>query len=106
MNDRIEITLTDDATIAELAGRFRGNPHATDVLAFTYDGDPELSGEVVISVDTARRQAEERGALLQDEILLLIVHGVWHIRGQGDETKRDWCRMRVREFETLVRVVS
>ena len=48
---RAQIILTDDRTIADLAGRFRGSPYPTDGLAFTYEDDPELVGEVVISLD-------------------------------------------------------
>jgi probable rRNA maturation factor len=102
---RAQIILTDDRTIADLAGRFRGSPYPTDVLAFTYDDDPDLAGEVVISLDTAKRQAAERGVDLADELKLLCVHGLWHISGVGDETKADWREMRTHEFETLVKVL-
>jgi len=102
---RADIILTDDRTMARLAGRFRGSPRTTDVLAFAYDDDPSLVGEVVISLDAARRQARERGVQLSDEITLLCVHGLWHIGGVGDETERDWREMRKREFETLVRIL-
>lgn len=105
MGDRVEVTLTDDVTIAGLAGKYRGSPRATDVLAFAYAGDPEIVGEVVVSLDTAARQARERGVSLKDELLLLIVHGLWHVRGVGDETEQDWRRMRVCEFETMTRIL-
>lgn len=102
---RAQIILTDDRTIADLAGRFRGSPHPTDVLAFHYEDDPDLAGEVVISLDAAKRQAAERGVDLAEELKLLCIHGLWHISGIGDETKADWREMRMREFETLVRVL-
>ncbi len=102
---RAEIILTDDGTMARLAGRFRGSPRPTDVLAFAYDDEPGLAGEIVISLDTARRQARERGVALSDELTLLCVHGLWHVEGVGDETERDWREMRKREFETLVRIL-
>lgn len=101
----VEITLTDDATIADLAGRYRGSPYPTDVLAFSYDDDPRLAGEVVISIDTARRQARERGVELWQELLLLSVHGLWHVSGVGDESQRDWREMRINEFETMVKLL-
>ncbi len=102
---RADITLIDDVTIAELAGKFRGSPHPTDVLAFVYDDDPSLSGEVVISLDTAKRQAEERGVSMADELTLLCVHGLLHVRGVGDEGEAEWRRMRTAEFETLMRIL-
>jgi probable rRNA maturation factor len=87
-----------------LAREFRGSPHTTDVLAFPY-GAGELIGEVAVNLDAARRQAHERGVELWHELTLLCVHGLLHIAGQGDETRRDWCDMRVAEFETLARIL-
>ena len=100
---RVEILFTTDAHIAGLAGRYRGSPHPTDVLAFP-DG-ASGGGEIAISLDTARRQARERAVSLQEELLLLSVHGLLHVSGQGDETRRAWCEMRVREFEALVKIL-
>lgn len=100
-----DIIFTDDANIAELAGRFRGSPYPTDVLAFPYDDDPALAGEVVVSLDTAKRQAKERGVDLTDELILLCVHGLLHIAGHRDETEKEWKGMRMMEFETLMRVL-
>ena len=75
------------------------------MLAFPYDDDPDLAGEVVISLDAARRQAAERGVELWQELLLLCVHGLWHIGGQGDEARADWREMRINEFETVVQLL-
>ena len=100
---RAEILFTTDAHIAELAGRFRGSPFPTDVLAFPEEG--ELAGEIAISLDTARRQARARGATLEEEVTLLCVHGLLHLGGQGDERLSEWCEMRVKEFETLARIL-
>jgi probable rRNA maturation factor len=102
--DRIvPIAFVSDREMKRLAGRWRGSPFATDVLAFPYRNDPELAGEVIISLDTAKRQARERGVPLVQELALLIIHGLLHVGGQGDETRQDWRRMRVLEFERLVR---
>ena len=102
---RADVILTDDATIAALAGRFRNSPYPTDVLAFPYEGDPELLGEIVISLDTAKRQARERGVELWQELLLLCVHGLWHINGIGDENSSDWREMRTKESETMAEIL-
>jgi probable rRNA maturation factor len=102
---RAEILLVGDREMARLAGRFRGSPSPTDVLAFDAGGEGGLAGEIAISLDTAARQATARHLPLASELLLLAVHGLWHIGGQGDETLRDWAAMRMREFETLVQVL-
>jgi probable rRNA maturation factor len=110
--ERIDIILTDDRTISELAGRYRGRKGPTDVLSFSYPpcvGKGRAKGaglaEIVISVDAARRQAAERGSALEDEILLLAVHGMLHAAGQGDEGPKDWAMMRKHEFETMMRIL-
>lgn len=110
---RIDIWLVDDRTIAGLAGRFRGSPRATDVLAFGYvpgvlgilSSREMADGEIFISLDMARRQAVDRRVPLVHELALLCVHGMWHIAGQGDETSEECCGMRRREFETLAKIL-
>jgi probable rRNA maturation factor len=108
--DRIDVILTDDACIKDLAGEFRGSPRATDVLAFYYGEDKFTQGiapigEIVVSLDTAKKQAAERKVSFHQEVLLLILHGLLHIGGQGDENVRDWCEMRKSEFELLMRAL-
>ena len=72
----MDIIFVDDEAIASMAGAYRGSPRPTDVLAFCY-GDAPLCGvgdvpraEVYVSVDTARRQARERGVPLSHELVL------------------------------------
>ena len=101
---RVDIVFVDDPTIAGLAGRYRGSPRPTDVLAFCYD-EPDLAGEIAISLDTARRQARERGVPLAHELILLCVHGLLHIGGFDDETVPEWCAMKRAEFETVMRIL-
>lgn len=100
----VDIVLISDKKIASLAERFRNSPCSTDVLTFCSD-DVCYASDVIISLDTAKRQARERAIPLQDELTLLVVHGLAHLNGQGDESYRDWCRMRRIEFETMMRVL-
>ncbi len=102
---RVDILCTDDESIARLAGRYRGSPRPTDVLAFGY-GEEALFGEVAISLDTARRQARSRGVPLEQELLLLCLHGLLHVAGQDDETPAGWRAMRVSEFAALARALG
>lgn len=101
---RVEITFIDDRAIAELAGAWRGSPHPTDVLAFPYETG-EVAGEILISLDTAARQARARGVPLADELVLLCVHGLLHLGGIDDEHERGWRTMRIAEFETLMGIL-
>lgn len=100
----VGVVFVDDKYISKLAGQFRNSPHPTDVLTFYY-GEDDLLGEVVISLDTASRQAKSRSLSLFIELLLLSVHGFLHLSGQGDEKLKDWCEMRKKEFETMMRIL-
>lgn len=86
------LELTDDATIAELNQAWRQHSGPTDVLAFAAQeeappapagAEPEWLelGDIVISLDTARRQAEAAGHGLREELLFLASHGLLHLLG-------------------------
>lgn len=72
----LSVYLTDDENIRLLNKNFRGKDKATDVLSFIYNeqvGGYKLLGEIVISIDTAKRQAKELGHSLEEEIKRLLV---------------------------------
>lgn len=87
----ISVTFVDDERIHELNREFRNVDRSTDVLSFplgengVYDKNPEngacLLGDIVISVETAVRQAETYGHSLQREIGFLTVHSMLHLLG-------------------------
>jgi probable rRNA maturation factor len=85
----VSLRLTDDPAIRELNRDYRGKDRPTDVLAFAMreaeDGGltPEVLGDIVISVDTAARQA--RRGLFQ-ELLFLAAHGLCHLLGYDHQT--------------------
>lgn len=84
----LSLVLCSDAFIAPLNGKWRDKPVATDVLSFPQD-DPVILGDLVISVDTAERQAQERGHALRDEMRILLVHGLLHLLGYDHETSQE-----------------
>jgi probable rRNA maturation factor len=91
----LSILLCDDPTIHELNRGHRKKDKPTDVLAFALregkplPGAPELLGDVVISLDTARRQAEEHGRSLWDEVTMLLAHGLLHLVGYDHRTRAE-----------------
>ncbi len=93
------LILTDDAEIQGLNRDFRDKDNATDVLAFAMREAPgghlssEMLGDVVISVETARRQAK-RG--LEREILFLFSHGLCHLIGYDHQTDAQEAKMPAR----------
>jgi probable rRNA maturation factor len=105
----VSVLLTDDTTVHSLNLKYRGKDRPTDVLSFSqwnaHDqearGDRHVLGDVVISVETAERQALQAGHTLQSELELLIAHGVLHLLGYDDETDEGAEEMRVRERVAL-----
>jgi probable rRNA maturation factor len=82
----------DDARIQELNKTYRGIDKPTNVLAFPMqEGDfsditPGLLGDVVISCDTARQEADEAGIMLMERMSQLLIHGILHLVGFDHET--------------------
>ena len=97
----LSFVVVDDVRMAELHARYAGVTGPTDVLSFPLGADPVLLGEVVISVDTARREAAARGHSAYDELLLYAVHGVMHLVGHDDHDPADRRRMRSAERRAL-----
>jgi probable rRNA maturation factor len=107
----LSIALVDDAAIRELNGQYRGKLRPTDVLSFSLvegefaDRRGKLLGDVVISVDTAARQARERRRGLDDTIAKLLVHGVLHLLGH-DHEEDDEARRMLAEERRIWRVLA
>lgn len=99
----LNVYLVDDTEITRIKKTFWGIKKPTDVVAF--EGDEKLLGEVVISLDTANRQAKERSIPVDLELTLLAVHGLLHLRGYKDNDLPNWKHMRIAEFENMVRVI-
>jgi len=96
-NRPVVVALVDDRTIAELHERFLGVPGPTDVLSFPH-------GEIVVSGETARREARARGIAPLHELMLYVVHGALHLAGYRDKGRRDQARMRAAERKCLAQL--
>jgi len=110
----VSIVFTDSETIKRLNRDYRGVDEPTDVIAFymlsqkentpTFvlppDGVTRL-GEVIISYPQAAEQAREQGHSVNEELALLIVHGILHLLGYDHQQPEEEKRMRGREQELL-----
>ena len=87
LGGEVEVLLASDATLRRLNRTFRGKDKATDVLSFPAPEEfgGEHAGDLAISVDTAKRQAEAYGHSLRDEVRVLLVHGLLHLSGMDHE---------------------
>lgn len=105
----LEVVLTNDEEIHKLNAEYRGKDRPTDVLSFSwaeaeekFPGEPELLGEIIISLDTAKRQAEEYGHSYEREMAFLAIHGLLHLVGYDHELgQEEEERMKIRQDEIL-----
>jgi probable rRNA maturation factor len=106
----LSVSLVGDAEIRRLNRRYRGKDRPTDVLSFSLRegefGDVATSiGDVVISLETAKRQALENGFTFPEEVDRLLVHGILHLAGYDHEVSpREERRMKRKASEMLRRI--
>ncbi len=105
----VSIAFVDDAAMTELNKKFRGKGKTTDVLTFPADdsyNEPSATGrplgDIVISVDQARRQAADEKHSLATEIRYLVLHGLLHALGYDHETDKGEMNGLEVEVRTLV----
>jgi probable rRNA maturation factor len=100
----VEIALVNDTEIRRLNRAFRGVGRRTDVLAFPLEisrAHGGLVGQIVVSVDTARRQSRRLSVPLALELQLLVTHGILHLIGYDDRDPAEARLMHRREREIL-----
>ncbi|MEK6224186.1 MAG: rRNA maturation RNase YbeY [Thermodesulfobacteriales bacterium] len=97
----LSITLTDDIQMRELNRSYRQIDRTTDVLSFPQSEGPDftLLGDIVISIDTAKRHSVSYGVSLHDELKKLIIHGILHLLGHDHKKKKETQVMRKKEKE-------
>ncbi|MCF8075029.1 MAG: rRNA maturation RNase YbeY [Desulfotignum sp.] len=104
----ISIVIMDDAQIKDLNHSFRGIDRPTNVLSFPMqegefsDITPGLLGDVVISAQTAVREAQEASITLDERMSQLLIHGILHLVGFDHETSEaDADTMEIKSYELL-----
>ena len=100
----LSVALVDDDEMTHLNEQYRGIVGPTDVLSFGCDDpcpaasdEPIAIGDVIIAPDVARKQAAELGTTVEDELDLLLVHGILHLLGYDHESDADATAMQARE---------
>ena len=101
-NSELSITLTDDKNIHALNKKYRNIDKPTDVLSFAFresdepqilDSEFEILGDIIISVERAKIQAEDFGHSFLREIIFLEVHGLLHLLGYDHIEEQDRIEM-------------
>jgi probable rRNA maturation factor len=109
----VSILLLDDAGITGLNEQYLKKTGPTDVISFPmHDAaspgvQPQLLGDIAISLETAQRQADRRGVSLHDEVTALLVHGMLHLIGYDHAlSPAESRRMKAQERKVLAQVAQ
>ena len=106
----ISVLFTDDKFIRTLNNKYRGIDKPTDVLSFSLQEgavkSPEIEsdkllGDIIISVETAQRQADTLNHNIEKELTVLLIHGLLHLTGYNHEKDTDYKIMRKKESKIL-----
>ena len=97
----INIILCDDPSILEINNQFLGHDYYTDIITFDYTEEKVINGELYISIDTVRANAQEYGQSFPDELHRVIIHGILHLCGLDDHCEEDIKEMREAENLSL-----
>jgi probable rRNA maturation factor len=96
------VRITDDAAIHRVNVDHLGHDYPTDVISFDYgSGEGRIDGEMIVSAETAERQASEGEWPVAHELMLYLVHGTLHIAGLDDRDAAERERMRAAEQRVL-----
>ncbi len=100
----ISIAVVDDPAIRVINKQYLNHDYETDVISFVLDFDEStarLTGQLVVSTDTASDMASQIGATMEDELLLYVIHGMLHLVGFDDKDSESAIEMREREQHYL-----
>ena len=75
----------NDDKILEVNNEYLGHNYYTDIITFDYDENDTISGDIVISLDTVRSNAEQLGKDYNEELHRVIIHGILHLCGINDK---------------------
>ena len=91
----------DDAKILEINQTYLHHDFYTDIITFDYSEGDRISGDIFISIDTVRSNAEKYGTNFDDELHRVIIHGILHLCGLKDKSETDSKVMRKAEDKAL-----
>ena len=91
----------NDEKILEVNREFLQHDYYTDIITFDYCEDDTLNGDIVISLDTVRSNAEQLGKDYNDELHRVIIHGILHLCGQNDKGPGEREQMEAAEDRAL-----
>ena len=102
----LSIVFTDDDYLLEVNKQYLNHDYFTDVITFDYSDFPEVSGDVMISLDRVEDNALSMNLAYEQEFYRVVFHGVLHLCGYKDKSKDDVLIMREKEDFYIQRFVS
>lgn len=101
----LSVVLLGDEAIHQLNRQFLDHDYATDVITFDLrDEGPGVDAEILVSVDTAKRESVSRNVSFKSEVLLYCIHGTLHLLGYDDHDPEERHRMHARQIEILAKI--
>jgi rRNA maturation RNase YbeY len=97
----ISYLFCDDAYLIEVNRTYLDHDTYTDIITFDYVEDDTISGDILISVERVKENAQLFNTTFDQELHRVIIHGVLHLLGQGDKTKAEAAQMRKKEEAAL-----
>jgi probable rRNA maturation factor len=94
----VNLVIIGEARMRKLNKKYRKINRVTDVLAFDY-------GEIFICLPQARKQAKQLGNILKKELAILLIHGILHLTGYDDRTKKDYNKMVKKQEEIWQKLI-
>ncbi|MDR0541505.1 MAG: rRNA maturation RNase YbeY [Dysgonamonadaceae bacterium] len=99
----ITCVFCSDDEILQINRQYLNHDYYTDIITFDYSEADVLSGDLFISLDTVKSNAEKYGTDYAEELRRVIIHGILHLCGFNDKSLADARRMREKENEALSR---
>lgn len=97
----ISIVFSNNDYVLEVNKQFLSHDFYTDIITFNYNEDDFISGDLIISIDMVRENAEKYEETFEHELHRVVVHGILHLLGLNDETKKEEATMRIAENDAL-----
>ena len=93
----VSIIFCSDNYILDVNMKYLGHYYFTDIITFDYSKGDKISGDLFVSIDSVRENANEYKVDFKDELYRVIVHGILHLIGYDDHTPEEIAQMRAKE---------